>query len=266
VIEPQPDATPPSPPSRGNLDEALQLVEYLRAHCSWDAVQTHHSLRRYLLEEAHEVVDAIDTSNDEALRDELGDLLLNLAFQIVVAEERTAFDRSDVVETLQRKMRRRHPHIYGDGEAVPWEELKAAERGSEEPESGGVLRDIVSGTDPLAHAHRIQAKVASVGFDWANARGAWEKVREEIEEVGAELAGADTVRLEEELGDLLFAIVNLTRLSGVDATTALRRANVKFSRRFGKVESHAADRGIALESAGLELLDAIWNDVKREEG
>jgi MazG family protein len=266
VIEPQADANPPSTPARGYLDEALQLVEFLRARCPWDAAQTHHSLRRYLLEEAHEVVDAINSSDDNALRDELGDLLLNLAFQIVVAEERAAFDRSSVVETLQRKMRRRHPHLYGDGEAVPWEELKAAERGGQHERTEGMLGDVVSGTDALAHAHRIQAKVASVGFDWSNAMGAWEKVREEIEEVGAELARADPLRLEEEIGDLLFAVVNFSRLSGVDPTTALRRANAKFSRRFGRVESHAADRGIALESAGLELLDAIWNDVKREEG
>ncbi len=265
MIEPQADATSPSPPSRGHLDEAIQLVEFLRARCPWDAAQTHHSLRRFLLEEAHEVVDAIDSSSDDALRDELGDLLLNLAFQIVVAEERSAFARADVVVGLRRKMRRRHPHLFGEGEAASWEAIKAAERGIVAEEGGGMLREIVSGTDPLAHAHRIQATVATVGFDWASSRGAWEKVREEVEEVGAELAGAGTVRLEEEIGDLLFAVVNLARLSAVDPTTALRRANAKFTRRFGQVEARAAERGIALESAGLELLDAIWNDVKSEE-
>jgi MazG family protein len=266
VIEPQADANLPSPPPRDALDEALELVEFLRARCPWDAAQTHHSLRRYLLEEAHEVVDAIEASDDESLRDELGDLLLNLAFQIVVAEERSAFDRRSVVDGLKRKMRRRHPHLYGDGEAVSWEASKVAERAFPLETDGGLLRDVVAGTDALAHAHRIQAKVATVGFDWPDSGGAWEKVREEIEEIETEIGGGDHQRLEDEIGDLLFAIVNFARLSGVHPTTALVRANAKFSRRFGNVEAHAAKRGVDVQSAGLEMLNTIWNDVKREEG
>lgn len=270
--EPQAAANPPVPPVTGRLDDALELVEFLRAHCPWDAAQTHTSLRRYLLEESHEVVDAIDAGDDEALRDELGDLLLNLAFQIVIGEEREAFDRVAVVDGLKAKMRRRHPHLYGDGERASWEALKAAERGGSLDSTGGILGDLLAGADPLAHAYRIQERVATVGFDWPNAHGALAKVREEVEEVAAELGGADTVntgvdplRLEEEMGDLLFAVVNLARLSGVHPSTALTRASVKFSRRFRGVETLAAERGLALESAGLAALDAIWTEIKRSE-
>jgi MazG family protein len=266
VIEPQADVPPPSEPPERSLDRALDLVHFLRARCPWDAAQTHASLRRYLLEEAHEVVDAIDSSDDDALRDELGDLLLNVAFQIAVAEERVAFDREAVVRGLESKMRRRHPHIYGDGEAVAWDRLKAAEREQERVDDRSILGDVVAGADPLAHAHRIQARVATVGFDWPDSGGAWAKVREEVAEVSQEIAGSDPVALEDEIGDLLFAIVNFARLSGIHPTVALAKANVKFARRFGRVERLAADRGVALESAGLAALDELWNEVKREEG
>ncbi len=264
---PQADTPIPAHPSGGVLDRAQALVEFLRARCPWDAAQTPASLRRYLLEEAHEVVDAIDAADPGMLRDELGDLLLNVAFQVVVAEGRGAFAREEVVAGLEAKMRRRHPHLYG-GEAVPWEEIKAMERGGGGAEGGpGLLTDLVGGTEPLKTAHRIQARVASVGFDWANARGAWEKVREEVEEVGEELTGDDpTLALEEEIGDLLFAVVNLARLSRVDPTSSLQRANMKFSRRFSRVEELAAEAGIRMEDAGLEQLDRFWDAVKREEG
>src|SRR5690606_33234932 len=142
---------------------------------------------RYLLEEAHEVVEAIDGGDPEALRDELGDLLLNIAFQIVIAEERAAFTRNQVVEGLEHKTRRRHPHLYGDGEAVSWEESEARERQSLAPPHDDAQESVLAGLEPAAEAlreaHRLQARVSEVGFDWAEPRGAWEKVREEIEEV-----------------------------------------------------------------------------------
>ncbi|HET7321174.1 MAG TPA: nucleoside triphosphate pyrophosphohydrolase [Longimicrobiaceae bacterium] len=252
-----------SPLSEGALDRALALVEFLRAHCPWDAAQTPHTLRRYLLEESHEVVDAIDADDPARLRDELGDLLLNLAFQVVLGEEAGRFDREQVVSGLEEKMRRRHPHLYGLGEAEPWEVLKARERGDEE--DSGILDGVAPAADPLRHAHRIQERVAEVGFDWPNARGAWEKVREEVDEVEAELPERGSTALEEEMGDLLFAVVNLARLSGVDAPTALARANAKFSRRFRAVEGLARERGVAVGEAGLDALDDLWNEVKRGE-
>jgi ATP diphosphatase len=257
----QAETSPPSAPHAGTLDRALALVEFLRARCPWDAAQTPSSLTRYLLEETHEVVDAIAAGDEAGLRDELGDLLLNFAFQVVLAEERAAFGRSEVVAGLEQKMRRRHPHLYGLGEAEPWAALKARERGSA---PRALLDGLASGLDPLLRAYRIQQRVAEVGFDWDHARGAWEKVREEVEEVGQELDG-DRDRLEDELGDLLFAVVNLTRLAGADPTSALARANAKFSRRFGALEGIAAERGVVFGEAGLPELDALWDEVKRRE-
>jgi MazG family protein len=264
VNDPQADHGALSEPSPGVLDRALTLVEFLRANCPWDAAQTPASLRRYLLEESHEVVAAVDSGNEEELRDELGDLLLNLAFQIVLAEERAAFDREGTVAGLEQKMRRRHPHLFG-GQPESWERLKAIERGNPEVSEEGLLADLVAGADPVAYAYRVQARVAEVGFDWASPRGAWEKLREEIDEVGEELAGGTDGALEEEIGDLLFAAVNLARLSGVHPSLALQRANVKFARRFSRVEDLARASGARMEEMGLEALDELWDRVKREE-
>lgn len=263
--DPQADRIPPHERPPGVLDRGLALVEFLRSRCPWDAAQTHHSLRRYLLEESHEVVDAIESEDDDALRDELGDLLLNLAFQVVIAEERGAFSRDDVVRGLEEKMRRRHPHLYG-GDPVPWERTKAMERGEPDNMAPGILGGLSPGADPLAHAHAIQAKVSEVGFDWPDSSGAWDKVREEVEEVEAEIEGDSLQGLEEEIGDLLFAVVNFARLAGLHPTTALTRANRKFTRRFRRLEELADEGGVVLGEASLEALDVLWNAAKEEEG
>ena len=262
-----PQADHPEPaPSDGVLDRALALVEFLRAHCPWDAAQTPRTLRRYLLEESHEVVEAIDQGDDAQLRGELGDLLLNLAFQVVLAEERQAFDREAMVAELEDKMRRRHPHLYGLGEAEPWETLKARERASSAPVGdAGLLADVAPGPDPLQRAQRIQEAAATVGFDWPDWRGAWEKVNEEVAEVGAELDAGRADELEAEIGDLFFAVVNLARLSGVHASTALSRANAKFVRRFAQVERLARQRGMVMGESTLEELDRLWDEAKRGE-
>jgi MazG family protein len=246
-----------------SFDRALDLVRFLRAQCEWDARQTPESLIPYLLEEAHEVADAIVTGPDSELAGELGDLLLNVAFQTVIAEERGSFDREDVVQRLETKMRRRHPHLYGAGPAVPWEQLKAEERRSA-GRRASLLEGLTKGLDPLSRAQRIQDRVSAVGFDWADASGAYAKVEEELREVG-EALGGDASALEEELGDLLFAVVNLTRLAGAHALRALQRANAKFSRRFEQLEQLARERHVELGSASLEELDALWDDVKRAE-
>lgn len=259
---------PPIPHPEGALDRALALVEFLRERCPWDAAQTPHSLRRFLLEEAHEVVDAIERNDAASLRDELGDLLLNLAFQVVIAEEKGDFTRQQVVASLEEKMRRRHPHLYGDGAARSWEEIKAEEQAARQPAEASaksLLEDVAPGPDPLREAGRLQARVARVGFDWPEPRGAWSKVREEIDEVGAELDTADVAALEDEIGDLLFSVVNLARLAQVDAPTALARANCKFRRRFAALERLARERGVVVGQAGLQELDTLWDDAKREE-
>jgi len=245
----------------GTLDRALELVRFLRAHCSWDREQTPESLIPHLLEEAHEVADAIRATDDDELEGELGDLLLNLAFQIVIGEERRRFTSSSVTERLEDKMRRRHPHLFGLGDEEDWEALKARER----PREVSALAGLPTGLDPLHRAHRIQERASGVGFDWPDAVGAWHKVGEELAEVGEALGTGEAVDLEEELGDLLFSVVNLVRLTGNHSATLLERANRKFTRRFQRVEEISVERGLLLGEAALEELNAIWENVKEEE-
>ncbi|UCC74788.1 MAG: nucleoside triphosphate pyrophosphohydrolase [Gemmatimonadota bacterium] len=247
------------PDEPGVLDRALHLVRFLRAGCPWDAAQTPISLTPYLLEESIELAeDIIDGAPDEKLRGELGDLLLNVAFQIVLSEERGAFDAGDVVRTLEEKMRRRHPHLYGDAEERPhWEAEKANERGSEDVFAGLARR-----LDPLSRAQRLQDRAAGIGFDWEHAKDALAKIDEEVGEVAAHLQGGERDALEQEIGDLLFACVNVARLSGLHAGTALRLANAKFEQRFRRMAEVAEERGLVLGEATLEQLDAIWDEIK----
>ncbi len=242
----------------GALDRALDLVRFLRANCPWDKAQTPHTLIPHLLEETHEVVDAIREGDPAALEAELGDLLLNLAFQVVLAEEEGHSDAAEVYARLEEKMVRRHPHLFGVGEREDWEALKARERSPED----GVLSGLAKGLDPLTKAHRMQERVAGVGFDWDDHRGAWDKVAEELDEVREALESSDEAAVEEELGDLLFAVVNLTRLGGKHSTTILDQANRKFHGRFEKLEALARTRGIRMEEAGLEVLDGLWEEIK----
>lgn len=258
--------------AKPTLEDTLSLMRDLRRRCEWDAAQTHESLRPYLIEEAYEVDDAIRSGNDRMLREELGDLLLQILFHSVVAEERGAFDFHDVAETFITKMKGRHPHLYGDGVRQPWERMKARKR---ESIADGLPADLPS----LHRAFRLQDRAAGVGFDWPDVDGPIAKVNEELDEVRTELEAHPDVatrsatprydehheRLEDELGDLLFAVVNLCRKAGVHPALALDRANVKFARRFRQVEQLAAERGLAVGSATLEELDKIWDEVKRVE-
>jgi ATP diphosphatase len=224
------------------LHETLELMKDLRKRCEWDAAQTHESLRPYLLEEAYEVDDAIRAGNDELLREELGDLLLQVLFHSVVAEERGAFDFGDVAEGFLRKMKSRHPHLYEGGERQSWEGMKARKRAS-------IVDGLPADLPALHRAFRLQDRAAGVGFDWPDASGPAEKVEEELGE--------------EELGDLLFAVVNLCRKLGVHPSLALDKANVKFAERFQGIERLAAARGIDVRDAGLEVLDGLWDEVKK---
>jgi MazG family protein len=253
------EETPPPPDfGPGELDRALELIRFLREHCAWDRAQTPESLVPHLLEESHEVVNAIRGGHEEDLEGELGDLLLNLAFQIVLGEERRAFTPGSVARRLEEKMKRRHPHLFGLGEKVDWEVLKARER----EDGASILTGLPEAMDPLHRSHRIQDRVSGVGFDWPDASGALEKVGEELAEVKEALAGEGPDRLEEELGDLLFAMVNLVRLTGGHSATALELANRKFTSRFERLEAVAAERNVVLGEATLEELDAIWNEIK----
>ena len=254
-----------TPASEGVLDRALALVEELRRECPWDRAQTARSLVPHLLEEGSETAEAILHGTPDELRDELGDLLLNLAFQVVVAEEEGHFQRESVVRAIEEKMWRRHPHIFGGGEKESWESIKARERAESQGEAG-TLDGLPRGLPALLRAHRIQERVSGVGFDWSDVRGALEKSSEELEEVRRALDEGDPLRVEEELGDLLFAVVNVSRLAGIHATLALERANAKFARRFRRVEELAKERGLVLTEAGLEALDGLWEETKAEEG
>ena len=260
MTAPPPEADPAEPrfAGPGELDRALALVRFLREHCPWDRAQTPESLVPHLLEEAHEVADAIREGSSDDLEDELGDLLLNLAFQIVLAEERGRFDATSVYRVLETKMVRRHPQLFGDGERRGWEDLKASERGADR----GVLDGLARGLEPLVRAHRMQERAAGVGFDWADHRGALDKVDEELTEVRRALESGDPASVEEELGDLLFAVVNVARLAGTHAATALGAANRKFRTRFERLEALAKSRGLELGETGLEALDALWDEVK----
>ena len=255
-----------------SLDDTLALMRDLRRRCEWDAAQTHESLRPYLIEEAHEVDDALLAGDDSRLREELGDLLLQILFHSVIAEERGAFAFQDVAEGFLTKMKGRHPHLYGDGVREPWERMKARTRSS-------IVEGLPSGLPSLHRAHRLQDRAAGVGFDWPTTAGPLEKVREELGEVEAELrqlgdeprdrapqSGEGQLRLQDEIGDLLFAVVNLARKAGVHPAIALDRANKKFERRFQGIETLAAERGIKVADAGLQVLDSLWDEVKRSEG
>jgi MazG family protein len=260
------------PTTGASVDDALALMRDLRRRCEWDAEQTHESLRPYLIEEAYEVDEALRSGDDRLLREELGDLLLQLLFHSVVAEERGAFGLHDVAQALITKMKGRHPHLYGDGERQSWERMKAKKRTS-------IAEGLPVDLPALHRAHRLQDRAAGVGFDWPDVEGPAAKVEEELGEVREQLAtepiertphGAPVLderhaRLESEIGDLLFACVNLARKAGVHASLALDGANRKFADRFARVEALAAERGIEVGSAGLETLDALWDEVKEEE-
>ncbi|MFN2570740.1 MAG: nucleoside triphosphate pyrophosphohydrolase [Gemmatimonadales bacterium] len=251
------------------LGRALGLVRELRQRCPWDRAQSPQTLRPYLVEEALELDHAIQTDDPEALRDELGDLLLHLAFQIVIAEERSQFNAEVVTRTLEEKMWRRHPNLFGEsrpsqGDHAGWELVKRRE-----PRSGGkrgTLAGLPPTLPPLLMAFRLQERAAGIGFDWPDAAGPMAKVKEETAELEKEQGAGRREQVEEELGDLLFATVNLARKLGVDAGQSLERANLKFMDRFQRVEKLAEERGLEMGRATLEQLDTLWDEVKQKRG
>lgn len=254
------------------FERALGMVRYLREHCPWDAKQTPASLIPHLLEEAQETAEAIRAEAWSDVELELGDLMLNLAFQIVLGEEDRRLTGASVVERLEEKMVRRHPHLFGGEQGPGWEEMKVEERATASPtkalpsQAASVFEGLPRGLDPLLRAHRIQDRVSGVGFDWRDAAGALAKAREELDEVEEALnAGAAQDKVEEELGDLLFSVINLVRLAGSHSDSTLTRANHKFVRRFELLQELARKRGIAIEEAGLNALDGLWDEVKAGE-
>jgi MazG family protein len=249
------------------LERAMAIVADLRARCPWDRGQTRDTLRPYLVEEVLELDHALGEGDPVAIREEVSDLLLHLAWQLILASELAEFSPDDVATDLEWKMKRRHPHLFDLGPKQPWEVLKRRGDGR------GVLDGLPPTLPDLLMAYRLQERAASIGFDWPDVRGPVAKVREELAEIEAvERSDGQRDRGERaseeligEVGDLLFAVVNLSRKLGVPPGGALDRANRKFRQRFGRVEAIASERGIDLHSAGLEALDRIWDEVKAAE-
>lgn len=246
------------------LGRAMAMVADLRRRCPWDRVQTRETLRPYLVEEALELDHALGEGDPRAIREEVSDLLLHLAWQLVLAEELGEFTATEAADDLERKMKRRHPHLFDLGPREAWETLKQRET------RRGVL-DGLPRLPALLMAYRLQERAASVGFDWPDALGPRQKVLEELDELGRAAGqageraegGPPDPSVEEEVGDLLFAVVNLARKLGVAPDNALEKANRKFTARFRMVEQLAADRGIEVHTAGLAALDALWDEAKR---
>jgi len=265
------------------IEDLLEIMARLRdpqGGCPWDVEQTFATIAPYTVEEAYEVADAIDRRDMPGLRDELGDLLLQVVFHARMAEEQGAFAFGDVVASICDKMVRRHPHVFGDesvddaaAQTVAWEEHKKRERDAAGHADTSALAGVARGLPEWQRAVKLQHKAAKVGFDWPGPAPVIEKLHEEIDEVRAEFAAiaADPTdafardRLEDEIGDLLFVCANIARHAKVDVGSALRRANLKFERRFRQMEVLAAAEGVVLSTLPLDAQDAYWNQAKKTE-
>ncbi|MDR3405622.1 MAG: nucleoside triphosphate pyrophosphohydrolase [Chthoniobacter sp.] len=258
--------------SQPPIQQLCAIVARLRAPdgCPWDREQTHASLRAGLIEEAYEVVEAINTNDDANLREELGDLLLQPIFHAQIAAEEGRFNFDDVARSIVEKLLRRHPHVFGEDRCAnsaevlrKWDDIKRTEKGDQGEKATSALDGISGGLPALMRAEKVQKKAARVGFDWSEVAPVVAKIREELAEVEAEVAAGAAPKIEEEIGDLLFSVVNLARKLKVDGETALQSATDKFSTRFRKVEALARERGIALDKLSLADLDVLWDEVKR---
>jgi tetrapyrrole methylase family protein/MazG family protein/ATP diphosphatase len=263
------------PPDRA-LDELLAVMARLRdpvTGCAWDVQQTFATIAPYTVEEAYEVADAIERGDLDDLRDELGDLLLQVVFHARIAEEQGSFDFDDVARAIVDKLIRRHPHVFGDGDkqasteqTVAWEAIKAEERATRRmgrPTSA--LADVPPGLPGLTRAVKLTKRAGRVGFDWPSAAEVLEKLREETAELEAEITAGHTEAAREELGDLLFVCANLARKLDVDPEDALRAANAKFVRRFSAIEAALREQNRTPEQATLAEMEALWTAAKRAE-
>jgi ATP diphosphatase len=268
-------------PSR-DVARLIEIMKALRtpvSGCSWDLAQTFETIAPYTLEEAYEVVDAVQRKDLVDLREELGDLLLQVVFHAQMAQERGAFDFGGVVEAITTKLIRRHPHVFGDKTDLSpdevkgqWDAIKAqekAERRAARAAAGlpddtpkSLLGGVPDALPALTRAEKLQSKAAKVGFDWGAVGPVLDKIEEELAETRVALAGGDRRDIEEEIGDLLFAMTNLARHAHVDPEDALRRANAKFERRFAYVEARLAESGKSPDQSTLAEMDALWNEVR----
>ena len=254
-----------------DFDRLVELMRRLRGPggCPWDAEQTHESLKRYLIEETYEVVEAIDKNDPELLKEELGDLLLQPVFHAVIAEEMDAFTMDDVLESINDKLIRRHPHVFGDQvvrtadeQVENWEQIKKSEKGEERKSA---LAGVPPHMPALMKAQKLTEKAARVGFDWEHVDQVFAKVLEELHEFEETMAAGDETRMEAELGDLLFAIVNLGRFLSLNPEEALRKTIDRFSRRFAHIEETMHTKGVNIREASLEEMERLWEEAKSAE-
>ncbi len=256
---------------RYTFEDLVKVMEKLRSEegCPWDREQTHKSLLPYLIEECYEVVDAIEKGDDEELKEELGDLLLQVVFHSQIAKERGAFTVEEVIDSLVRKLIFRHPHVFKDREGIKtpedvsreWERLKEKEGKKRE----SLLDGIPSSMPSLDRAYKLQKRAEKVGFDWKDFKGIKEKIAEELKEIERELEGGNREKLEEEVGDLLFMAVNLARFLKVHPEVALRKANDKFERRFRYMEKRAREEGKELKEMDINEMEELWQEAKEGE-
>ena len=257
------------------FNDFVAIVKRLRKECPWDREQTNDSIKANTIEEAYEVVEAIDNKNYDELKKELGDLLLHVVFHSKIAEENNHFNINDVIDSIQKKLIRRHPHVFGEVKVTNsnevkknWEEIKLSE-GRE-----SVLDGVPFNLPALQRAHRLQEKAAKVGFDWEKKEDVWKKVIEEIEEMheienlklqSAKIENHEELQseLEKEVGDVFFAMVNYARFLGINPEDALRRTNEKFIKRFNYVQKKVKETGKAINESNLEEMDKYWNESKK---
>jgi MazG family protein len=272
-------ANPGSRLAAEEFKRLVELVSRLRAPggCPWDREQTHETLKPMMIEEAYEVVEAIDEGNDEEFIGELGDLLLQVVFHSEIATEEDRFTVAEVISRVASKMVRRHPHVFGADKAETaddvlrsWEAIKAAEqaeKGKGAASGGSMLDSVSAGLPAVMEAYQMTTKVSRVGFDWPNASGVLEKLDEEVAELKQAVKRETPTHKEiaEEIGDLLFVLVNVGRLLGVDPESALKGSNRKFRRRFRFIEDRLRERGLEPAKSTLEEMDALWDEAKRQE-
>ncbi len=250
------------------LGRVIDTLDILRVKCPWDAKQTNESLRPNTVEEVYELCDALIRNDNPNIRKELGDILLHVLFYSKIGEEKEAFDIADVCDALNDKLIFRHPHVFGEVKADDahtveqnWEQIKLREKGG----NRSVLAGVPAAMPALIKAFRVQEKAANAGFDWEQPQQVWDKVKEEIAELDAELKAGRKEGIEAEMGDMFFSLVNAARLYGVNPENALEKTNQKFIRRFNHVEDRARQEGKELKSMSLEQMDEYWNEAKSQE-
>jgi XTP/dITP diphosphohydrolase len=250
------------------FNRLLNIIDELRTKCPWDKKQTNDSLRKLTIEETYELADAISSGSDEGIKNELGDLMLHLVFYARLGSEKGAFTMTDVLEGINTKLIYRHPHVFGDVKVTGasqveenWEQLKIKENNGYKP----VLSGVPSSLPAIVKANRIQEKVRGVGFDWEKREQIWDKVLEEITELKEEIVNRDTEKIESELGDVLFSIINASRLYGIDPEAALEKTNRKFIKRFNYLENETLKKGISLHDMSLDEMNVIWEEAKKND-